>query len=215
MGATSNIRMAKEVLFWPGMNKDIKDMCNACEECAKYKKSSPKEPMKSLPIPSLPWQIISQDLFAWNNNDYLVTDCHFSDWIEVDQLPNTLSTTVINCSKAHFARHCIPDICHTDNGPQFISNDFITFAKTYGFKHTRSAPYYPKGNLTDRQTYHNTNSSKPRHHQGAHHTETHYSQGNIRSYRRTNPCETRDWNVCLRQTASTEKRPTMDLWTNI
>ena len=76
----------------------------------------------------------------------MVTVCHFSDWIEVDQLPNTLSTTVINCTKAHFARHGIPDICHTDNGPQFISNDFITFAKTYGVKHTRSAPYYPKGN---------------------------------------------------------------------
>ena len=39
IGATSNIRMANEVLFWPGMSKDIKDMCNACEECAKYLKN--------------------------------------------------------------------------------------------------------------------------------------------------------------------------------
>jgi hypothetical protein len=55
--------MAKQVLFWPGMSKSISDMCNLCEQCAKYQHAAPKEPMKSLPIPSLPWQIVSQDIF--------------------------------------------------------------------------------------------------------------------------------------------------------
>lgn len=146
MGATSNTRMAKDVLFWPGMSKDIQDMCSTCDDCAKYQKTAPKQPMQSLPIPSLPWQIVSQDFFELHNRDYLVTVCHFSDWIEVDRLPDTLSATVIECTKAQFARHGIPDICHTDNGPQFISNDYKNFSNTYGFKHTRSAPYYPKGN---------------------------------------------------------------------
>ena len=63
MGAASNTRMAKEVLFWPGMSKDIDDICSSCEECAKYQRSTSKNLMQSLPIPSLPWQIVSQDLF--------------------------------------------------------------------------------------------------------------------------------------------------------
>ena len=33
-GAESNIRMAREVLFWPGMRKSIQDMCDACGTCA-------------------------------------------------------------------------------------------------------------------------------------------------------------------------------------
>ena len=146
MGAASNTRMAKEILFWPNMTKDITNMCQNCSDCAKYQTSTPKEPMRSLPVPSLPWQIVSQDLFEYESRDYLVTVCHFSDWIEVDLLPDTLSTTVVNHTKAHFSRYGVPEICHTDNGPQFISNEFKTFAEQYGFHHTRSAPYHPKGN---------------------------------------------------------------------
>lgn len=146
LGAQSNIRMAREVLFWPGIWKDIKEMCDTCPDCAKYQNSAPREPMKSLPIPTLPWQIISQDLFDLNQKSYLVTVCHFSDWIEVDQLPNTLSNTIINCTKSHFSRFGIPEILHSDNGSQFISHEFAKFSSTYKFKHTRSSPYYPKGN---------------------------------------------------------------------
>ena len=39
-GAESNIRMAREVLFWPGMTKAIEDMCNSCSTCAQYGKTA-------------------------------------------------------------------------------------------------------------------------------------------------------------------------------
>ena len=72
--------------------------------------------------------------------------CHFSDWIEVDELDDTLATSVINKTKAHFARFGVPRICHTDNGPQFTSKDYMDFASQYGFKHTTSSPYHSQGN---------------------------------------------------------------------
>ena len=129
------------------MRTQIEDMCNSCSECAKFGKTATKEPMKSLPIPTLPWQIVSQDLFEFEDKDYLVTVCHFSDWIELDELKRADATTVIECTKAHFARFGIPQICHTDNGSQFISDDYHKkFVSLYGFKHTRSSPYHPKGN---------------------------------------------------------------------
>ena len=145
-GAESNIRMAKNVLFWPGIWRNIRDMCNMCPDCARYQNTAPQEPMKSLPVPTLPWQIISQDLFEYKHQPYLVTVCHFTDWIEVDQLPDTLSSTVVQCTKAHFARFGISEILHSDNGSQFLSHDFNQFALTYNFIHTKSSPYHPKGN---------------------------------------------------------------------
>ena len=146
-GAASSIRMARDVFFWPGMRGHIDDMCKSCAECAKYGKEAPKEPMKSLPVPTLPWQIVSQDIFDLEGKNYLVTVCHFSDWIELDELKANDSNTVIKCTKAHFARYGVPQICHTDNGPQFISNEYHNkFATTFGFKHTRSSPYHSKGN---------------------------------------------------------------------
>ena len=75
-----------------------------------------------------------------------MTVCHFSDWIEVDKLEDTLSSTVIEKTKCHFARYGVPATCHTDNGPQFISNQYRKFSAEYGFKHTTSSPYHPKVN---------------------------------------------------------------------
>ena len=102
--------------------------------------------MKSLPLPTQPWQIVSQDIFTHEQKDYLVMVCHFLDWIEVDELQDTLSATVINKTKAHFARFGTPQICHSDNGPQFASKEYENFATQYGFKHTTSSPYHPQGN---------------------------------------------------------------------
>ncbi len=146
MGAESNIRMAKDVLFWPGMRSAIYDMCSACSTCAQYSSTLPKEPMRSLPIPTLPWQIVSQDIFMLEGKAYLVTVCHYSDWIELDELPDTLSKTVIDKTKAHFSRYGLPAQCHTDNGPQFISQEYANFASQYGFRHTTSSPYHSQGN---------------------------------------------------------------------
>jgi hypothetical protein len=48
--------------------------------------------------------------------------------------------------KAHFARYGIPETVVTDNGAQFISNDFNTFSTKYEFKHVRSSPHHHKSN---------------------------------------------------------------------
>ena len=132
-GGELNIRMAREVLFWPGTRKAIEDMCNSCSTCAKYGKTATKEPMRSLPIPTLPWQLVSQDIFTHHQRAYLATVCHFSDWIEVDKLDDISTTTIINKTKAHFARFGVPCICHRENGPQFTSQEYAEFAAHYGF----------------------------------------------------------------------------------
>ena len=104
------------------------------------------EPMKPFPIPDRHWQLVSQDLCTLNCISYLVTVCHFSDWLELDMFENTRSCTVIHRTKAHFARYGIPAVCHTDNGPQFVSDEYASFAKELGFRHTTSSPYHSQGN---------------------------------------------------------------------
>jgi hypothetical protein len=145
-GAESNIRMAREVLFWQGMRQSIQDMCEACSICAQYGSAAPQEPMMSLPIPTLPWQLVSQDILKCRGKYYLVTVCHFSDWIEVDQVEDTLSTTIIAKTRVHFSRFGIPNQFHTDNGPQYISREYRDFVEQYGFRHTTSSPYHSQGN---------------------------------------------------------------------
>ena len=57
-----------------------------------------------------------------------------------------LFQSVINASKAQFARHGLPETVISDNGPQFASVEFTQFAKEWQFHHQTSSPLYPESN---------------------------------------------------------------------
>ena len=54
------------------------------------------------------------------------------------------AANVISVIKAHFARYGIPDPFLSDNGPQYTSQEYLNFAKTYGFKLITRSPYYAR-----------------------------------------------------------------------
>ena len=140
------IRFARDAVFWSSMSKDIEEFCHTCPTCAQYGKQAATETMLSHPTPTLPWQFVSQDIFEYQHKHYLVTVDHYSDFYELDQLDNTLSTTIVNLTKAHFARHGIPLRCLTDNGPQFVFHEYQTLAQTFGFENVTSSPYWSRRN---------------------------------------------------------------------
>ena len=71
---------------------------------------------------------------------------YFSRFIETQKINSTTSSSIIGALKLIFARHGIPDPVVTDNGPQYSSNEFQSFAKSYSFSHVTSSPYYPRAN---------------------------------------------------------------------
>ncbi len=48
--------------------------------------------------------------------------------------------------KSVFSRHDIPETLHSDNGPQYSSQEFAEFATTYNFAHETSSPHFPQSN---------------------------------------------------------------------
>ena len=48
--------------------------------------------------------------------------------------------------KSIFARHGIPDVVRSDNGPQFASECFRKCAREWGFSHVTSSPHFPQSN---------------------------------------------------------------------
>ena len=97
-------------------------------------------------IPTRPWQMVAQDLFTVNRENYLITVDYFSDYWELDQLPDTLSSTVIDKTKHHFAQYGIPETVISDNGPQFHSHEYTVFSKNWDFVHITSFPYHSQSN---------------------------------------------------------------------
>ena len=44
------------------------------------------------------------------------------------------------------SRHGIPEVVHSDNGPEFSSLEFQQFAKQYQIQHVTSSPRLPQSN---------------------------------------------------------------------
>ncbi|CAC5392488.1 unnamed protein product [Mytilus coruscus] len=83
---------------------------------------------------------------TFQSKNYLVTVDYYSNYWEVDYLEDTLALTVIRKLRAQFARHGIPDVCFTDNGPQFDCGEFRKFSRLWEFKHDTSSPLYSQSN---------------------------------------------------------------------
>ena len=146
LGAEKCKRRAKEVLYWPGMNAQIEDVVLNCQTCCMYQRRNMKEPLLCHEVPSRPWAKVGVDIFELQGNSYLVLVDYYSGFIEVNQLRNIKSHEIITYCKSQFARHGIPDILITDNGPQFSSDKFKIFANAYQFNHRTSSPHYPQSN---------------------------------------------------------------------
>ena len=137
-------RVASSV-WWPGVSQQIAQTVLQCAECAKNA-SHHKEPLISSRLPEYPWQIVGTDLFELDGVHYLLTVDYFSRYPELTQLGSTTSTSVIRALKAVFARHGIPEVVRSDNGPQYSSQEFVRFASLYEFSHITSSPRFPQSN---------------------------------------------------------------------
>ena len=146
LGIQGCLRRGREVVYWPGMNKDIEDFISSCSVCKSYQTDQQKEPMISHEIPSRPWEKVSCDLFDFEDKHYLVCVDYYSDYFEVDKIFGKKGKEVISRLKSQFARHGIPDQLISDNGPPFSSREFQEFALAYEFEHLTSSPRYPQSN---------------------------------------------------------------------
>ncbi|VDI61503.1 Hypothetical predicted protein [Mytilus galloprovincialis] len=149
IGIEGCLRRARESLYWPGMNAEVKDYIQRCETCRTFERKQQKETLISHEIPSRPWSKVGIDLMTFQSKNYLVTVDYYSNYWEVDYLEDTLALTVIRKLRAQFARHGIPDVCFTDNGPQFDCGEFRKFSN---FKHDTSSPLYAQSNGKVEQT---------------------------------------------------------------
>ena len=94
-----------------------------------------------------PWQCIHIDYAGPFQNSMLlvVVDAH-SKWPEVVPVSFTTSSSTIEAQRDLFARFGIPEQIVSDNGAQFVSEDFQAFVRCNGIRHITSAPYYPATN---------------------------------------------------------------------
>ena len=136
---------ASTAVWWPLMSSLINTMVKSCVECSKHVRVN-CEPIISTPLPEYPWQVVGSDLFYHKGITYLLMVDYFSRYPEISKLPTTTSQGVIDTLRLLFARHRVPEILRSDNGPQYMSQEMTKFSVDYGFQQITSSPHYPKSN---------------------------------------------------------------------
>ena len=138
-----------KVLHMVARSRQIhENKARSCSQCQAVRYQLPVvAPLYPWCWPEKPWQHIHADFAGpFQGTMFLVTvDAHLK-WPEVSMMSSTTVSKTMDVLRQMFAAYGLPHQIVSDNGPQFISDDFATFTKMNGIKHIRSAPYHPASN---------------------------------------------------------------------
>uniref|UniRef100_A0A5S6Q0K3 RNA-directed DNA polymerase n=1 Tax=Trichuris muris TaxID=70415 RepID=A0A5S6Q0K3_TRIMR len=139
--------MARFQVWWPGIDKEIEKHVNQCEPCQRNRQRPPEVPLIPWNVPTEPWTRIHVDIAGLFEDRYwlVVVDAH-SKWLEVIPMRNTVSTCVTKRLRGLFAIFGLPKAIVSDNGPQFVSEEFEAFCDNNNITHIKTTPYHPKTN---------------------------------------------------------------------
>ena len=82
MGIESCLRKAKDIVFWPCMCNQIKEVVTNCQICAEFQARYPKQPLHTHEIPNRPWSRVAADLFSIHGKNYITVVDYYSDFVE-------------------------------------------------------------------------------------------------------------------------------------
>ena len=126
---------SRESVYWPDMNAEIKHWISTCESCRQHEVFRGKETLMSHDVTERTWQKVAADLSTFKGKGYLVTVDNYSTYWELDKLDNTNAVAIIRMLKAHFGRYSSPCQLVSGNGPQFVTDEFQQFVKSWNIKH--------------------------------------------------------------------------------
>ena len=146
-GITWMKAIARGVVWWPGIDKDIEDKVKTCLECQTNAKSPATAPLHPWEWPEHPWTRLHIDYVGpfMGKMFLVVVDAH-SKWLDIAIVSTATSFNTIQKLRVMFATHGIPQIVVSDNGSAFTSAEFKEFMTRNGIRHITSVPYHPSSN---------------------------------------------------------------------
>jgi hypothetical protein len=148
-GATKIRQRARQSVYWPSIDNDIVMAVKSCPTCSELLPSNPSEPLLPHEPASRPFEFIFADLGTFRGRDFLIVADQFSGWPQVYPFPDTNTSTrrIIDALRSFFTCGAgAPIKLWSDGGPQFKSDEYLTFLREWDISHGRSSPHHPKSN---------------------------------------------------------------------
>ena len=135
-------------VWWPGIDRDAEVLCRQCFSCQLVGTNGPSVPITPTKMPSGPWQFCSMDLVGPlpDGRSIVVVIDYFSRLFEFSFLRSTKADKVVSFLEGVFALYGYPEMLRSDNGPQFISQEFQSYLTQCGIKWISTTPLWPQAN---------------------------------------------------------------------
>ena len=147
MGIDKCLLRARQSMYWPRINSDIKDIIATCNTCQRHQNKQQSEPLLNHDTPQYPWQKIGTDIFTFREDHYLLLVDYHSHFPVVRELGKSmLAQSIVAHTKSVISEYGIPEVIISDNGPQYSSELYQKFCHVYGITHRTSSPTYPQSN---------------------------------------------------------------------
>lgn len=145
LGMDKCIERAKQSVFWPGINGDIRQLISECSICLRHSNRQQQLPLLLHSVPELPWNKVAMDILEFQNHNYIVVVDFYSHYPELRMMKGKTAKDVIGALKSVFSVHGVPVDVVADNMP-FGSEAMKQFSIEWGFNVTTSSPHYHRSN---------------------------------------------------------------------
>lgn len=146
LGILRTKRIARDYVFWPGLNADLENAVKRCSACQKVGEKPGPRQFESWKRTDRPMQRIHLDFLDYQGRKFVILVDAFSSWIEIQQMNQADATHLIRFLKSFFQTFGDPEYIVTDNGPPFGSHQLQKFCDERGVKLVHSPPYHPQSN---------------------------------------------------------------------
>lgn len=150
-GASKTYELVSQYFWCKDLLEWVRSRVYECEKCNINK----KEPRvgnipNQMPVAEFPMQRLQIDVVgsfppSRSGNEYIITvlDMH-SGYSWAKAVKRTTATDLIKFMKQIIYEKGLPTILHSDNGRNFVSQQFQRFLESQGIKHVRSTYYHPQ-----------------------------------------------------------------------
>ena len=130
------------------MSTSIQNYRIICRDCQENAPSQTAEPIIQSPAPEWSFQQICMDYFFIGDHAYLVVVDRYSGWPSVFHFKpgQTTAPYLLSVLRNHFASFGVPEESSSDGGPQFESEAFKSFLRTWGIHFRLSSVGYAQSN---------------------------------------------------------------------
>ena len=140
---------ARTYMWWPYLSKQIEEAVKKCTPCTVNRRNAIRAPIMEAESSGV-WNKIAVDICGPSdvldgNTLFTVMDykSHFPFAFVINRAD---SRAVIQCLVQLFSIFGLPKSIVSDNGRQFVSNEFEAFLRFNGIQHLKSANYFPASN---------------------------------------------------------------------